>query len=281
MNFHRIILLLLFPLLGISFASSQDEGGLSVMSFNVRYENPGDGENAWTSRRGDVTTFLQNYSPDIIGLQEVLENQLADIQDRLPGYAYTGVGRDDGKMKGEYSPIFYRTERFSLVRQETFWLSQTEDTASVGWDAALPRICTYAVLASRSGGDTLHVFNTHFDHEGRVARQMSAELLQLKIRERAINGQPVIVMGDLNAPPTSTPVQFLKRNLTDPDDAVGLWKGDPIGTFNGWLADVPAKQRIDYVLYRGLTAVKYRHLADKRDNGLFLSDHYAVLVTFE
>jgi len=275
--FAVAIVLILLSVVG----SAQGDKPLAVMSFNIRYDNPGDGENAWQFRKEEVANLIRELGPDILGLQEVLAHQLQDLLGLLTGYEGVGVGRDDGRSKGEYSPVLYRSDRFTLLGHQTVWLSQTGDTASVGWDAALPRICTYVRLRDQTSGDTIHVFNTHFDHIGRVAREMSAELIQFKVDEWVPDGQSMIVMGDLNDPPTARSIALLKNRLLDPYDDLGLPEGDPAGTFNGWIEDLEGRQRIDYIFYSGLTPKVFRHLSDRRANGRFLSDHFPVFVVFE
>lgn len=162
----RIISLLL---LSITITSGASE--LSVMSFNVRYANPDDGEYIWSSRAERVCAAIRFYAPDILGTQEVLHPQLIDMKQMLPEYAVVGVGRDDGAAAGEYAALWYRSDRFLLADSGNFWLSATPHVAgSLGWDAACVRIATWARLTDRISGRQLIALNTHLDHVGRRGR---------------------------------------------------------------------------------------------------------------
>lgn len=172
---------------------------VKVMSWNIRYDNPDDGINNWSNRRHGVIKFMKETNADIIGLQESLNNQSKDIKKGLKVYNYIGVGRDDGKKRGEFCSIFYNKKRFKLINSGTFWLSETPDVAgSRGWDAACNRIVSWAQLLDRQSSEKFFVFNTHFDHVGEVARVESARLLVRRISEIATD-IPFVVTGDFNA----------------------------------------------------------------------------------
>lgn len=260
--------------------TGQSSASLRVMSFNIRYDQPADGVHAWQHRKDELADFVKMYAPDVLGLQEVLVGQLSYLQQKWPEYHSIGVGREDGREKGEFAPVFYRRDRFRPVAYETIWLSETGDTASVGWDAALTRICTYVALKDLVFGDTLYVFNTHFDHQGPLAREGSSGIILSAIEKRVPRGAPVIVMGDINAGPDSGPVRLLLSKLQDPAEYVGLPEGDPRGTFNGWDEQAVYEQRIDYIFYRDMVPTTFRQLPDRRKNGRFLSDHFPVLLQF-
>ena len=136
--FYHLFLLLFFSLL--------NGGDIKVISYNIRYDNPNDGINVWENRKHTISTFLNNQKPGLIGFQEVTHSQLLFLTNELSSYEFIGVGRDDGKTKGEYSPIFYNKNNFRLISQNTFWLSQTPEKVSVGWDASMERICTYGLI---------------------------------------------------------------------------------------------------------------------------------------
>src|SRR5690606_19532304 len=162
-----------------------------VMSYNIKYANENDGQNSWSLRKEFLTNQIKFYQPDILGLQEAVQLQIEHFSENLPEYAYTGVGRDDGKTKGEFSAIFYNKETYDILEDGTFWLSPTPNEASVGWDAALNRICTYALFKSKSTGEAFWVFNTHFDHVGEQARRESVHLILEKISEFNKDDHPV------------------------------------------------------------------------------------------
>jgi endonuclease/exonuclease/phosphatase family metal-dependent hydrolase len=184
-----------------SFGCSNKEESkkdLHVVTFNVRYDNPDDGPNRWEMRVPLIESYFAKEMPDIIGMQEVKHNQIIDLQKILPGFAYVGTGRDDGKQGGEYTPIFYKKDKFSLLENSQFWLSETPEVpGSIGWDAAITRIVTWAKFEDKFSGKTFCFFNTHFDHRGVKAREMSPFLLSDKIAEIAVNS-PVILTGDFN-----------------------------------------------------------------------------------
>src|SRR5688572_13434609 len=186
-------------------ASPASPPPLRVMTFNVRYDTPSDGANAWPHRRDWVAALVRFHAPDAIGVQEALVHMLTDLDARLPGFARVGVGRADGRAGGEFSAILYRSDRLELLDSGTFWLSPTPEVAgSKGWDTAIERIATWARFRDRrTGCRHLHV-NTHFDHIGEEARQESARLIRRRLAALA-GGLPVVVTGDLNATPESVP----------------------------------------------------------------------------
>ncbi len=253
----------------------------SVLTYNIRFDNPADGENAWAERRYFLVGQLRFYAPDIIGVQEALRHQLDFIQEQLSAYSWVGVGRDDGREAGEYAALFFRKDRFVVERSGTFWLSPTPDQVSKGWDAALPRICTWALLKDTVAGRHLWVFNTHFDHIGREARRKSASLLLQRIEEMNPQRYPVVLMGDFNAGPGTEPIQMLSRQLRDARSHSQEPAFGPEGTFNGFRFHEPVELRIDYIFTSAdLRVRKYAVLSDSK-NCRYPSDHlpvYALLL---
>lgn len=253
----------------------------SVLTYNIRYDNPADGENAWSERRHWLADQLRFYAPDIFGVQEGLKHQLDFLQEQLPDYAWVGVGRDDGREAGEYSALFYRKRRFRVEQSGTFWLSPTPEQVSKGWDAALPRICTWALLEDTVARRRLWVFNTHFDHIGREARRQSASLLLMRLWEMNRPRYPAIVMGDLNAGPNTEPVQILLRELYDTRTRSQEPPFGPDGTFNGFRFHEPVELRIDYIFTTAnLRTRKYAVLSDSK-NCRYPSDHLPVYAVLE
>jgi len=188
----------LFFFIAVSFGCNSAKEELHVVTFNIRYDNPRDGINRWEARIPIVEAYFTSEAPDIIGMQEVLHSQLLDFQEMLPGYSYVGTGRDDGKQGGEYSPIFFRNDVFNLVDHSQFWLSETPDVpGSRSWDAAITRIVSWAKLEHIATGKVIYCFNTHFDHRGVLARQMSTDLMSDKMAEIA-GDAPLVAMGDFN-----------------------------------------------------------------------------------
>ncbi|MEX2141464.1 MAG: endonuclease/exonuclease/phosphatase family protein [Pirellulales bacterium] len=307
----RVLAALAAILVSISTqATAAEAEPLRVMTFNIRYDNPQDGEDIWVNRKDKVASMVRLYDADIVGMQEAQRNQIDDLAKRLPKYEWFGVGRQDGKDAGEFTPIFYRRDRLELLDQKTFWLSPTPDQAgSRGWDAALPRIATWARFRPRAGseGEKMEfiVFNTHFDHMGLLARLESAKLLRAKVAEIA-GDHPVVVIGDFNCLPGSPPYQWLigkeppppateganvktEKAPIPPKEAVPAPGAladamlhtrhphhGPTTTWNGFKALVPGR-KIDHIFFRGpITIEQHVILADHWD-GRFPSDHLPVM----
>jgi endonuclease/exonuclease/phosphatase family metal-dependent hydrolase len=186
-----------------------------------------------------------------------------------------GVGRDDGKTKGEYSPILYRTASLQLIESNTFWLSPTPDQISVGWDAALPRICTYARFEHRKSKKQFWVFNTHFDHIGEEARKQAASLIIETIEKVNQDQLPVVVTGDFNLTPDTVPIQLLQAKY---EDVMGNSVSTDLhyGTFNGFDLTQKGDRRIDYIFQKGFSLKRAKHLWIKTDEGRWASDHHPV-----
>jgi len=269
---------ILFFLLCFALPAAATAQPLRFLTYNIRYDNPGDGEDAWPKRRDFLVGQLRFHAPDIFGIQEGLHRQVEHLSEQLPAYTRVGVGRDDGKQSGEYSALFFQKKRFGLLASGTFWLSETPDTASKGWDAALPRVCTFARLHDSLSGKKLWVFNTHFDHIGKEARRRSAELILLKIKEKNTAGEPVLLMGDFNAEPEEEPVAVLTRELQDARSVSTEPPFGPEGTFNAFNFYDPVRRRIDYIFLneKALKVRQYAVLSDSRDCH-YPSDHLPVL----
>lgn len=270
----KIILTTLLLFTGIFAMQAQTK----VMSYNIKYANENDGENSWSLRKDFLTNQIKFYQPDILGLQEAVKLQIEHFSQNLPEYGYTGVGRDDGKTKGEFSAIFYNKEAYEILEDDTFWLSTTPHKPSVGWDAALNRICTYALFKSKSTGETFWVFNTHFDHVGEQARKESVNLILDKISRLNKDDHPVILMGDLNLEPGHESIQLLADIMNDSKSVAKLVFG-PEGTYNGYHFNKPVTQRIDYIFTEpdSVEVLKYAVLSDSR-NLNYPSDHLPVWV---
>ena len=257
------------------------ERALRVMSFNIRYDEPRDGVNAWPNRKTKVADVIRFHKADIVGVQEALLSQLRDLEKLLPDFAWCGVGRTDGKEAGEYSAILYNKSRFRLLETNTFWLSETPDRpGSMGWDAAYPRVVTWAKFKDRVSKKTFIHFNTHFDHRGEKAQKESAALILKKVGE--IAGRfPFVLAGDLNVTEDSEAYKTLKNGnsttrLADAKYASthGHFGGD--STFNEFKELQPGR-KIDYIFVReGMLVTEHGVLSD-RWNGLWASDHIPVI----
>jgi len=254
-----------------------------VMTWNIRYNNPDDGVHAWEKRRDALLSYVLSQKPDILCVQEGLNDQVAFLKEGLRGFDMRGVGRDDGKTEGEYSAIYFNTARFTVLDNGTYWLSPTPDVPGKGWDAALPRIVTWVRLVDSSAARTFFVFNTHFDHQGVEARGKSAQLLRRKIGEIA-RRSPAIVAGDFNAVETDPPYLI----LTSPDmpgprledaqmSSLSPHEG-PKATFTGFeLKDPDPGERIDYLFVSRSLRVLSHTTCDARRKEGFLSDHLPVV----
>lgn len=248
------------------------------MSFNIRLDHVADSLNNWKYRKDVAAQMITYYAPDVVGMQEVLKNQLDDLKNRLPEYTVLGVGRADGKEKGEYCSLFYKTDRFDLVKSGNFGLSEMPDSIGIkGWDAACERIVTWAVLKDKVSGKELAAFNTHFDHIGKVARRESAVLLLAKIREIA-SDLPVVITGDFNGTVDSDPISVLTEGgMQNTYSASDVVYGPAWSFHNFGRIPVEERQLIDFIFVNGqVVANKFRVIADKPDN-VYLSDHAPIL----
>ncbi len=271
--------LFLLLLLNIQMSEAQP---LKMMTYNIRLDVASDGENDWSHRKEYFTSQIKFYEPDVFGIQEALPHQVTDIAGYLPGYNYVGTGRD-GIGKGESSNIFYKKGRFVVKKEGTFWLSETPDTVSKGWDAALNRVCTYALLEDNETKNNIWVFNTHLDHIGEVARTKSIELIVSRIRAFNTKNYPVVFMGDLNSEPTTDRIKALKKVMTDSRDVSVEKPFGPSGTFNGFKFNEPVTKLIDYIFISQpliITVKKYAVLSDSKDLH-YPSDHLPVYVELE
>lgn len=253
---------------------------LNVMTFNIRYNNPGDSADAWPHRTDMVASQILFHQAHIVGMQEALHGQITDVAPKLPQYKFLGVGRDGGE-KGEYSAIFYDTTRLQLLEGQTFWLSQTPTVvASVGWDAALTRVVTWAKFKDRKTKKIFYHFNTHFDHRGPNARRESASLLINQVQK--IAGKTVsITTGDFNARPSDEPIKVIvdKENplrLTDSKEVSVLPHYGPTGTFNAFKSKETEQVPIDFIFIKNGGRVLQHATLSQSWGGHFSSDHFPV-----
>jgi endonuclease/exonuclease/phosphatase family metal-dependent hydrolase len=263
---------------------SENTPALRVMSYNIRNGLAPDGINHWDRRNSMCVERLRASAPDIAGMQEAYDFQNAFILANLAGYAMVGVGRDDGKSRGEFAPILYRQERFDLVASGTFWLSETPDVpGSKSWDSTLPRIATWVTLRDRQAGNAeLLAINTHFDHRGELARVESAKLLR-NFASSSGGAMPVLITGDFNAAPESTAHGILVNDSAGPPVFRDVYAtvsartpGIPHNTFNGF-ADAPQDTHIDWILCTDHFAIESAAIDRYHDGPLFPSDHFPVI----
>jgi endonuclease/exonuclease/phosphatase family metal-dependent hydrolase len=275
----RTLIMLLLIATTLMAGAQNKRTPVKVMSYNIRYANKNDAEkgNGWEQhRREKIIDLINHYDPDLLGVQEALKHQIDYLLEELPGYAFIGVGRNEGKMEGEFSAILYKKERFEPLKQNTFWLSTTPEKPSKAWDAALPRIVTWGYFHDKENNSKFYYFNTHFDHIGQQARAESAKLIVQKIDEIAGNA-PVILTGDINATPGAEPYEVLSSALKDAAEISQKPAYGPEGTFSGF--DLKSDQdfpRIDYIFVDDIAVLSYETIADFNRNK-FPSDHLPVM----
>jgi endonuclease/exonuclease/phosphatase family metal-dependent hydrolase len=259
-----------------------DTPSLRVMSFNIRYDNPRDGRNAWAQRKGLAASMMRLHQPDVVGVQEARIHQISDLATQLPQFAWLGVGRDDGVSKGEFAAIFYRLDRLALLNKGNFWLSKTPNVpGTIDWDACCIRIASWAQFLDRVTQQSFYFFNTHFDQASKKARRKSAELL-LNFVPGIAGKSPLIVMGDLNCTEDSKPYRILTQAknkhtwiLQDAKVVSASPHHGTDATFHNFTG-IP-RDRIDYIfIANGMQVLQHATLTDHW-NGLYPSDHFPVL----
>ena len=273
----------LFVLVITVFSSgviAQSATSIKVMSYNIKFDDKNDAVNNWDNRKEDVVGLLNYHKPLIFGTQEGLLHQLEYIKSGLSGFEYIGVARDDGKQKGEYSALFYNTKYFKPLQSGTFWLSETPEIPSKSWDAALPRVCSWAELEHKTTKKRFFVFNTHFDHIGVMAREKSVGVILDKIKSLA-QGALVVVTGDFNFEDDEVPYNVITKSLYDSRLTEGVEPYGPEATFNGFHFDEQPEKRIDYIFVSDQIQVKsFATLSDSKDMA-YPSDHFPVVVDVE
>lgn len=260
-----------------SCTTQQQPTEITWGTFNIRYDNPADSLNNWQYRKDNVAEFIKKQGIDIVGMQEVLYNQLEDLKSRLPEYAEVGVGREDGKTKGEYAPLFYKKDRFEVLDSNTFWLSQYPDSVGfIGWDGACTRIATWAKLKDKKNGKVFMAVNTHFDHVGTEARRKSALLIIEKIKE-IVGDQPAVLTGDFNVSDQSEAYETITTNefvLKDAYKEAAQREGVSY-TFHDF-GRIPADscEKIDFIFVTPQIKVQDSYIPQEaKQAGDFLSDH--------
>ena len=271
------LLLILYALFLFLNSCTDYKEKINIMTYNIRLNTEADGINKWDNRKEGIVSMIKEEVVDILGIQEALPDQIDYLSNQLKDYNYIGEGRNGGNS-GEYSAIYFKSERISLKEEETFWLSETPRVPSIGWDAAIKRIVTLGVFNIKNSKKELIVYNTHFDHIGKVAREKSAIMILNHITKNNYLDKSLIVMGDLNANTDELTIKVLSEKLEDSFKMSPL--KDSIGTFNGFDINSKLSDRIDYVFTKNIKIIDYRHINKKLPNGLWPSDHLPILVTY-
>ena len=250
---------------------------IKLISYNLRTSHGKDGDNVWMKRRHATPEMIRREAPDVFGVQEGLIDQLHYIDTECPQYARVGVGRDDGAEKGEFMAVYYLRDRFELLDSGTFWLSETPDKVSRGWDGACNRTVTWVELKDRKSGKEFFYFNTHLDHRGKIAREESVKLIVGEIQRIAGPKGTAVLGGDFNTPVDSPIFRPLAKYMKSVRDKAP--KTDGKGTFNGF-GSAPDTIVIDHLYWRGkLRCLSFTTL-DGNYGAPFISDHYPIAMTF-
>lgn len=275
---NKIVFVVMLLMAGGSFYGQN----LKIMTYNIRLDVASDGENAWPNRKDYFTSQIQFYSPDIFGVQEALPNQVADIASALPIYTQFGIGREEGGT-GEAAAIYYKKDCFKVQETNTFWLSETPNIVSKGWDGACNRVCTYGLFKDVKTKKVFWVFNLHLDHIGNEARIKGVQLVLSKIAAINAKKYPVFLMGDFNSEPNTPQIAEIKKVMDDTQEVSIQKPFGPSGTFNGFKHDKPVTLLIDYIFVSknsGLKIEKHAVISDSKDLK-YPSDHLPVLIEID
>lgn len=265
-----------FALMGVACNRTSE---IKVMSYNIRLSSgtiEADSIYHWEHRKQASLELMHQEQPTVFGLQEACPDQMDYMVENLPEYGYIGVGRDDGKRKGEFMSIFYKKDEVELIDGGTFWLSQTPDQVTKGWDAACFRTCTWTILKKKDTGKKFVYLNTHLDHKGQEARKESIKLIVAKAEELTGGKLPVFITADFNSPTTNEIFKPMQEVMLDA--RVEAPATDERGTLNCW-GTTPPGVVIDHIFYRGAEAQKFEVLRDKDYGAPYVSDHYPVMLT--
>ena len=274
----RIILFALAALVAFpQFAAAQknESEGLKVMSYNIRYGSADDGTNSWKYRWPATVEMLNEVKPDVFGVQEALDFQVEFVSEMVRDYKGYGVGREDGKHDGEHMAIFWNKKTVKMMKSGTFWLSETPEKPSMGWDAACYRTATWALMKDKKTGKKFYFVNTHLDHEGEEAQKNGLKLIVDRIASINPEGYPMVLTGDFNITPDNPGLVDLDKIMTSTRKIAK--KTDSKGTFNGWRKDRPGPV-IDYIYVSGFSEVsEYETITKEFAKKSFISDHYPVM----
>lgn len=277
----RLLLILLAALFALPAAAKERADRYSAMTYNIRLDVASDGDNAWPQRRSTLTGLIAYYAPDLVGMQEVLPHQKQAVEADLPAYHFVGVARDDGRDKGEYSPLGFRRDRFALIASGTFWLSPTPEVPGKGWDAAYPRIASWARLKDKAAKRSLLIVNTHMDHVGMIARLEGARQIRRWIASQRKAGETLVLMGDFNSP-TNSPAYaaIVEPGAGALRDTLTISRTPhfgPLGTFTAFKIAQVEPAPIDHIFVSDDVTVLRHATLTQQIGGKLPSDHYPVL----
>ena len=248
---------------------------IKVMSYNIRLGSGEDGTNSWRFRAPLTIEMLEDQAPDIFGVQEALDYQVQFIKEYTKEYDCVGVGREDGKKEGEYMSIFWNKKTMKLLKWGTFWLSETPDKPSMGWDAACYRTATWALMKDKRTGKKFYFVNTHLDHVGKEAQKNGLALIVDKIAEINPDGLPMVLTGDFNVKPNDPSLKDLDARMKCTRKVAA--KTDNHHTYNGW-GKASKDSVIDYIYISGFSACsEYQTVTKKYSGRTFVSDHYPII----
>ena len=274
----KLLAILLLLLFACAIATNAQNDTVTAISFNIRYNNPDDGDNIWENRRDNAVIMVNMENPDFLCVQEAYYVQLSYLLNSLQNYSYIGLGRDDGKQGGEHMAILYRKDRFEVVAHGDFWLSETPDVCSRGWDAVCHRIVTWGYFLDKQTGKHVYCFNTHLDHVGEVARRESVKLITQRIKEIVKDKKaPVFLTGDFNSDINSEIFDPLKKVLKQARKDAPVT--DSKGTFNGW-GSAPNNIVIDHIFYKNAKPMVFKTLNENKYGRALISDHYPIKGVF-
>ena len=278
----KLIIFVSLLFLAMAYGKAEDKEVLKIATFNLRMDTPSDGENAWFHRKDMVNDLIRFYGFDLFGTQEGFTHQLNDIL-RLSDYRFIGVGRDDGKDAGEHCAIFYRSDRFKVLDQGDFWLSEHPEKPGRGWDGTCcNRICTWGKFEDLKNHKQFYFFNVHYEYEGDVARRESSNLMISRIKSIAGN-QPVFLTGDFSAFPTEEPIRIL-NDSGFLNDSYKITKEAPFGpvcTYHGYDSTIKTEERLDYIWVTDSIQIDKYGVLTNTLYGHTPSDHFPVMVVAE
>ena len=275
---RKLTLIIAAVLMVLPFTSSAQKQtrdyDLKVMSYNIRMGVAKDGTNSWEYRYPATAMMLKDQMPDVFGVQEAFNFQIKFIEENFTDYDSFGVGRDNGKSEGEFMSIFWNKKTVKMIKGGTFWLSETPEKPSMGWDAACKRTATWALMKDKNTGKLFYFVNTHLDHRGAEARRKGLELIVSRIDEINPKGYPMILTGDFNIKPDNEALVGLEQRMQSARKIAP--KTDNNATFNNW-GKAKSDMVIDYIYVSGFSACpEYHTITEKYGTWKYVSDHYPI-----